>query len=110
MSLANRITALESRLRAAPSSPMTAAALGLLTIAELCELEALLQDVDSVIDLPDEPRARVLSLIESANQRNQPASWPASNAPGYDVMASIRETYEATRSRLAQIGLKSDLP
>lgn len=97
--LSDRITRLEGRLRQTRSDPLTAHALDRMTLSELGELEALLQGADSVNDLPDEPRARVMELIDAASQRSHPAPWPASSAPGYDVMASIREQYEASQAR-----------
>lgn len=72
-------------------------------MAELDEMASLLRvhgDVD-VDDLPDEPRARAMALIDAASLRTQPAP-PARMEPGYDVMAAIRRLYDAARARAVQ--------
>lgn len=103
-----RLDKLESdirRTRSARLDPLTNHVLERMTMPELVELEGLLRDAGDpyiVSDLPDEPRTRAMELIDAASQRTQPAPWPASSAPGYDVMASIHESYEASQARAVQ--------
>lgn len=97
------------RMRLVRSDPFADGVLEWLTDTELLELGNLFQrhGVDEFEDLPKDAQAHRIELISTARQRSQPAPWPASNAPGYDVMASVRETYEASKARLAQTDLKS---
>ncbi len=99
VSLEDRIARLEARHRPTESDPVTMAALDLLDDAELHELGDLFRHngVDELEDLPAASLARATELLAAARQRSDPAPWPASSAPGYDVMARIRELYEASQ-------------
>lgn len=103
-SLSQRLDKLESdirRMRSAHSDPFADGVLERLTDDELRELGNLFRchGVDGLEGLPSEALARAMELISTARQRSHPAPWPASSAPGYDVMASIREQYEASQAR-----------
>jgi hypothetical protein len=101
MNLADRIARLEERYRPArPASPLTDYALERMTMTELGELKALLLDAGDVEvdELPDEPKARAMALIDAASRRPDPAPL-ASMEPGYDVMAETRRAYNASKAR-----------
>ncbi|MBU1223098.1 MAG: hypothetical protein KKA22_12925 [Gammaproteobacteria bacterium] len=102
MKLADRIARLESRYRSAAPDPFTDGVLDRLTDAELHELSDLFRHngAEEFKDLPADVHARAMELLSTARQRSDPAPWPASSAPGYDAMASIRELYEASQARL----------
>ena len=89
------------RTRSARPDPFAAVELERLTDAELHELGDLFRchGVDELEDMPVDAQARAMELLSTARQRSDPAPWPASSAPGHDVMASIRELYEASRAR-----------
>lgn len=101
MKLSDRIARLEARHRTTESDPFADGVLERLTCAELGELGDLFRchGVDELEDMPVDAQARAMELLSTARQRSDPAPWPASSAPGHDVMASIRELYEASRAR-----------
>jgi hypothetical protein len=90
----DRIARLEAMCRPARSNQLTPHALERMTMAELAELEALLQGAD-VDDLSGEARARALAMIDAASRRTQPAPL-ARDEPGYDVMSETRRMYAGT--------------
>lgn len=101
MARLDRLEADIRRTRSAHSDPFADGVLDMLTDDELRELGNLFRchGVDELEGLPTDAYARAMEILSTARQRIHPARWPASSAPGYDVMTSIREQYEASQAR-----------
>lgn len=100
MKLADRIARLEARRPPVRPDPFADGVLEKLTDSELGDLFRH-NGVEEFEDLPIDLRARAMELLSTARQRSHPAP-PRQMEPGFDVMADIREVYEASQARLAQ--------
>lgn len=104
MRLADRVARLEARRPVSPHDPFADGVLERLTYSELAELGDLFRDngVDEVEGLPADAHDRAMELLSIARQRSHPAPHRR-DEPGYDPMADIRATYEASQARLARL-------